>query len=139
MLVCSEEFAAKNNLNPIARIVAGAVTGCPPDIMGIGPIEATKKVLSRANWEVHDVDIFELNEAFSSQSLAVMKDLGINPQSVNLHGGALAIGHPLGASGARITGKAASLLEFTNSKRAVATMCIGGGMGIAIALENYNL
>jgi acetyl-CoA acyltransferase len=139
MLVCSEEFAAKNNLDPIARIVAGAVTGCPPEIMGIGPIEATKKVLSRANWEIHDVDIFELNEAFSSQSLAVMKDLGINPQYVNLHGGALAIGHPLGASGARITGKAASLLEFTNSKRAVATMCIGGGMGIAIALENCNL
>ena len=103
--------------------------------MGIGPIEATKKVLERSNWDIKDVDLFELNEAFSSQSLAVMKDLEISPELVNLHGGALAIGHPLGASGARITGKAASLLQSTNSNRSIATMCIGGGMGIAIALE----
>ena len=135
MIVCSEEFAENNNLRPIARIVAGAVTGCAPDIMGIGPIEATKKVLERAKWDIDDVDLFELNEAFSSQSLAVMKDLGISSEKVNLHGGALAIGHPLGASGARITGKAASLLKSTNSNRSIATMCIGGGMGIAIALE----
>ncbi|MDG1554263.1 MAG: acetyl-CoA C-acyltransferase, partial [Candidatus Thalassarchaeaceae archaeon] len=106
-----------------------------PDVMGIGPIEATRKVLERANWDIEDVDLFELNEAFSSQSLAVIEDLGIDSKKVNLHGGALAIGHPLGASGARITGKAASLLKSTDSKRAVATMCIGGGMGIAIALE----
>ena len=97
MIVCSEEFAENNNLRPIARIVAGAVTGCAPDIMGIGPIEATKKVLERAKWDIGDVDLFELNEAFSSQSLAVMKDLGISSEKVNLHGGALAIGHPLGA------------------------------------------
>ena len=103
--------------------------------MGIGPIESTKEVLRRSNWGVEDVDLFELNEAFSSQSLAVINDLGINPEIVNLHGGALAIGHPLGASGARITGKAASLLHDTKSKRAVASMCIGGGMGISIALE----
>ena len=135
MIVCSEEFAENNNLRPIARIVAGAVTGCAPDIMGVGPIEATKKVLERAKWDIDDVDLFELNEAFSSQSLAVMKDLGISSEKVNLHGGALAIGHPLGASGARITGKAASLLTSTNSNRSIATMCIGGGMGIAIALE----
>ncbi len=135
MFVCSEDFAEKNNLKPIARIVAGAVTGCAPDVMGIGPIEAIKKVLKRANWDIDDVDLFELNEAFSSQSLAVIDDLQINPEIVNLHGGALAIGHPLGASGARITGKAASLLQSTNSKRAIATMCIGGGMGISIALE----
>ena len=135
MIVCSEEFAENNNLKPIARIVAGAVTGCAPDIMGIGPIEATKKVLERAKWDIDDVDLFELNEAFSSQSLAVMNDLGISSEKVNLHGGALAIGHPLGASGARITGKAASLLTSTNSNRSIATMCIGGGMGIAIALE----
>ncbi len=135
MIVCSEEFAASNNLVPIARIVAGSVTGCSPDVMGIGPIEATRKVLERANWGIEDVDLFELNEAFSSQSLAVIEDLGIDPKKVNLHGGALAIGHPLGASGARITGKAASLLKSTDSNRAIATMCIGGGMGIAIALE----
>ena len=138
MIVCSEEFAKKNKLKPMARIVAGAVTGCSPEIMGIGPIEATKKVLNKANWEVEDVDLFELNEAFSSQSLAVIEDLKIKPEIVNLHGGALAIGHPLGASGARITGKAASLLQSTESERAVATMCIGGGMGISIALEKFD-
>ena len=137
MIVCSEEFAKKNKLKPMARIVAGAVTGCSPEIMGIGPIEATKKVLNKANWEVDDVDLFELNEAFSSQSLAVIEELKIKPEIVNLHGGALAIGHPLGASGARITGKAASLLQSTGSERAVATMCIGGGMGISIALEKF--
>ena len=139
MIVCSEDFAEKHSLNPLARIVAGAVTGCEPHIMGIGPIESTKEVLRRSNWSVQDVDLFELNEAFSSQSLAVINDLGINPEIVNLHGGALAIGHPLGASGARITGKAASLLHETKSKRAVASMCIGGGMGISIALEKFNL
>ena len=139
MIICSEDFASRNGLNPIARIVAGAVTGCEPSIMGIGPIEATKEVLKRANWDINDVDLFELNEAFSSQSLAVINELKINPKIVNLHGGALAIGHPLGASGARITGKAASLLQTTGSKRAVATMCIGGGMGISIALERFEL
>lgn len=137
MIVCSEDFAEKHSLNPLARIVAGAVTGCEPHIMGIGPIESTKEVLRRSDWGVEDVDLFELNEAFSSQSLAVINDLGINPEIVNLHGGALAIGHPLGASGARITGKAASLLHDTKSKRAVASMCIGGGMGISIALEKF--
>ena len=138
MIVCSEEFAEKNKLKPMARIVAGAVTGCSPEIMGIGPIEATKKVLNKANWGIDDVDLFELNEAFSSQSLAVIEELKIKPEIVNLHGGALAIGHPLGASGARITGKAASLLQSTGSERAVATMCIGGGMGISIALEKFD-
>ena len=138
MIVCSEEFAKKNKLKPMARIVAGAVTGCSPEIMGIGPIEATKKVLNKANWKVDDVDLFELNEAFSSQSLAVIEELKIKPEIVNLHGGALAIGHPLGASGARITGKAASLLQSTGSERAVATMCIGGGIGISIALEKFD-
>ena len=138
MIVCSEEFAEKNKLKPMARIIAGAVTGCSPEIMGIGPIEATKKVLNKANWEVDDVDLFELNEAFSSQSLAVIEELKIKPEIVNLHGGALAIGHPLGASGARITGKAASLLQSTGTERAVATMCIGGGMGISIALEKFD-
>ena len=138
MIVCSEEFAEKNKLKPMARIVAGAVTGCSPEIMGIGPIEATKKVLNKANWEVDDVDLFEVNEAFSSQSLAVIEELKIKPEMVNLHGGALAIGHPLGASGARITGKAASLLQSTGLERAVATMCIGGGMGISIALEKFD-
>ena len=136
VIVCSEDFALSRGLQPMARIVSGAVTGCPPDIMGIGPVEATKQVLERAAWELGSVDIFELNEAFSSQSMAVIDELRLDSAKVNLDGGAIAIGHPLGASGARITGKAASLLSRTNTDRAIATMCIGGGMGIAIALES---
>ena len=136
VIVCSEDFAASRGLRPMARIVSGAVTGCPPDLMGIGPVEATRQVLERASWELSSVDLFELNEAFSSQSMAVIDELELEPAKVNIDGGAIAIGHPLGASGARITGKAASLLSRTSSNRAIATMCIGGGMGIAIALES---
>lgn len=135
MIVCSEKFAIRNNLTPIARIISGAVTGCDPEIMGIGPVEASKLALKRAKWSIEDIDIFELNEAFSSQSIAVINELGINIDKVNIDGGALAIGHPLGASGIRIIGKAASILNRTNGKRAMASMCIGGGMGIAITLE----
>ena len=135
MIVCSEEFAAKKGLDAMATICGGAVSGCAPGVMGIGPVEATRKVLDRVGWELDSVDLFELNEAFSSQSLAVISELGLDSDRVNIDGGAIAIGHPLGASGARITGKAASLLVRTGSNRAVATMCIGGGMGIAIALE----
>jgi len=136
LLVCSEDFASANGLEPLDRIVSGAVVGCPPELMGIGPIEATRTVLSRANWDIDSVDIFEINEAFSSQSIAVIRELELDESKINIDGGAIAIGHPLGASGARITGKAASLIQRTNSDRAVATMCIGGGMGIAIALES---
>ena len=135
MIVCSEEFAADKGLDVMATICGGAVSGCPPGVMGIGPVEATRKVLDRVGWELDSVDLFELNEAFSSQSLAVISELGLDSDKVNIDGGAIAIGHPLGASGARITGKAASLLVRTGSNKAVATMCIGGGMGIAIALE----
>jgi len=135
MIICSEEFASDRGLNPMARIVSGAVSGCPPGIMGIGPVEATRKVLERTGWDSESIDLYEINEAFSSQSLAVISELGLDTSKINIDGGAIALGHPLGASGARITGKAASLLRRTNSKRAIATMCIGGGMGIAIALE----
>ena len=135
MIVCSEEFASERGLNPMARIVSGAVSGCSPGIMGIGPVEATRKVLERTGWDSESIDLYELNEAFSSQSLAVISELGLEASKINIDGGAIALGHPLGASGVRITGKAASLLRRTNSKRAIATMCIGGGMGIAIALE----
>jgi acetyl-CoA acyltransferase len=136
-IICSEKFAISNNLTPIATVVSTAVTGCSPDLMGLGPIMATNLCLERANWEINDVDIFELNEAFSSQSIACMEELKISPDKVNLDGGAISLGHPLGASGARITCKAASLLVRTGKKRAIATMCIGGGMGIATALEAY--
>jgi len=99
-------------------------------------VEATRKVLERTGWGVETVELFELNEAFSSQSMAVISELGLDRKKINIDGGALAIGHPLGASGARIVGKAATLLQRTQSNRAIATMCIGGGMGIAIALES---
>jgi len=136
MLVCSSDFAEKNGLEPLARIVTSAVTGCPPNMMGIGPISSTQKALERSGWHIDDIDVFEINEAFSSQSIAVINELSIDYQKVNIDGGAISIGHPLGASGARIVGKAASILNRTNSERAIATMCIGGGMGITIVLES---
>ncbi len=136
-LICSEEFASANGLTPIATIASAAVTGCPPDLMGLGPIESTKLCLERAGWSIDEVDVFELNEAFSAQGLACIDELGIDESKVNLDGGAISIGHPLGASGARITCKAASLLQRTGGKKAIATMCIGGGMGIATAIERY--
>ena len=106
--------------------------------MGLGPIGASQKALKRANLNIDDIDIIELNEAFASQSLACIKDLGINPSKVNLDGGALALGHPLGATGARITGKAAELLRRENKKYALSSQCIGLGMGIATIIENVN-
>jgi len=135
MMVCSQEFAEKNGMSPLARIVSSAVTGCPPELMGIGPISSTKLVLERSGWDIDEVDVFEINEAFSSQSLAVINDLSIDYAKVNIDGGAISIGHPLGASGARIVGKAASILNRTGSSKAIATMCIGGGMGISVSLE----
>lgn len=135
VLVTSEEYAKKNNLPILARIKSFAISGCAPEIMGIGPVESTKKALARAGLSVKDIDIFELNEAFAAQSLACIKDLGIDESKINLDGGAIALGHPLGATGARITGKAASLLKREGKKYAVATQCIGGGQGIATVLE----
>ena len=136
-IICSEEFALSHGLQPIATIVSAAVTGCPPDYMGLGPIASTRLCLERAGWSIEDIDVFELNEAFSSQGLACIDELGIDASKVNYDGGAISIGHPLGASGARITCKAASLLQRTGGQKAIASMCIGGGMGIATALERY--
>ncbi len=135
VLVTSAEYAAKNGLTVLARVKSMAISGCAPEIMGIGPVEATKKALSRAGLTIGDIDIIELNEAFSSQSLACIADLAIPEEKVNLDGGAIAIGHPLGATGARITGKAASLLKREGKRYALATQCIGGGQGIATILE----
>jgi acetyl-CoA acyltransferase len=135
VLVCSEEYAKKQGLPMLARIKSFAVAGCPPEIMGIGPVTASKKALERAGLAVKDIDIIELNEAFASQSLACIQELGLDPAKINLDGGAIALGHPLGASGARITGKAASLLKREGKKYALATQCIGGGQGIATILE----
>jgi acetyl-CoA acyltransferase len=135
VLVTSEEFADKHGLKKLARIKSMAVAGCKPEIMGIGPVPATKKALERAGLTLADINIVELNEAFSAQSLSVIKEGGFDLSKINLDGGAIAIGHPLGASGARITGKAASLLAREGGKYALATMCIGGGQGIATVLE----
>jgi len=137
-LICEEQFAKDNNLDILGRIVSTAVQGCAPEVMGLGPIGASKKALKRANLTIEDIDIVELNEAFASQSLACIKELGINEKKVNLDGGALALGHPLGATGARITGKAAELLRRENKKYALATQCIGLGMGIATVIESVN-
>lgn len=135
VLVCSEAYADKHGLPKLARIKSVSVAGCAAEIMGIGPVPAVKKALSRAGLEIKDIDIWELNEAFAAQSLSVLKELGVDEAKVNLDGGAIALGHPLGTSGARITGKAASLLKREGKKYAVATMCIGGGQGVATVLE----
>ena len=137
-LICEENYAKENNLNILGRIVSTAVQGCDPDYMGLGPIGASKKALERAKLTADKIDIVELNEAFASQSLACIKDLGIDKDKVNLDGGALALGHPLGATGARITGKAAELLKRENKKYALSTQCIGLGMGIATVIESVN-
>ena len=135
VLVCSEDYAKKNGLKPLARILAISVAGCAPEIMGIGPVPAVKKALSRAGLKLDQIDIIELNEAFAAQALSVVQDLGIDLAKTNIDGGAIAIGHPLGASGGRITGKAASLLQREKKKYALASMCIGGGQGVATVLE----
>jgi acetyl-CoA acyltransferase len=135
VLVMSEDYAKSHGYTPLARIKAMAVAGCAPEIMGIGPVPATHKVLKRAGLTLADIDIIELNEAFAAQSLSVIHDLGIDLARMNIDGGALALGHPLGASGARIAGKAATLLKREGKQFALATMCIGGGQGIATILE----
>ena len=137
-LICEENYARKNNLNILARIISTAVNGCPPELMGLGPIGATKKALSRANLLIDDIDIIELNEAFASQSIACIKELNIKPEKVNIDGGAIALGHPLGATGVRIVAKAASLLNREKKKYALSTQCIGLGQGIATILETVN-
>ena len=136
-LICEEEYAKKNNMDILAKVISTAINGCPPELMGLGPIEASKKALKRANLTIKDIDIVELNEAFASQSLACMDELNIDPSKVNIDGGAIALGHPLGATGARITAKAAQILKRENKKYALVTQCIGLGQGIATILEKY--
>lgn len=135
VIVASEDYARAHGLPILARIKAMAISGCAPEIMGIGPVESSRKALERAGISVSDLDVIELNEAFASQALACIADLGLDQAKINLDGGAIALGHPLGATGARIVGKAASLLQRTGGKYALATQCIGGGQGIATVLE----
>jgi acetyl-CoA acyltransferase len=137
LILASEAAAKRHGLTPVARVLGGATAGVPPRIMGFGPAPASKKLMERLGLSQPDFDVIELNEAFASQGLATMRDLGIadDDPRVNPNGGAIALGHPLGMSGARITGSAALELAATGGKRALATMCIGVGQGIAIAIE----
>jgi len=135
VLVTTEAFAKAQGLTPLARLRAVAVAGCAPEIMGIGPVAASRKALERAGVAIEDLDVIELNEAFAAQALACLDELGLDPGRTNIDGGAIALGHPLGATGARITGKAAQILRREGKALALATQCIGGGQGIATVLE----
>ena len=134
VLVCSEDYAKKHNLTPMVKICSTAVAGCEPETMGLGPIFASQKALSRAGI-AKVLDVVEINEAFATQSIASVRDLNLDPTRINIDGGAIAIGHPLGATGARITGKAAEILVREGGQFALSTQCIGGGQGIATVME----
>ncbi len=135
VLVTSEEFAKRHGLKILARIKSVGISGCEPETMGLGPIGSSKKALERAGISAGDLDVVEINEAFASQAIACIRDLGLKDETINKDGGAIAIGHPLGATGARIVGKAAALLARDGGQYALATQCIGGGQGIATVLE----
>ncbi|HEX7857019.1 MAG TPA: thiolase family protein [Sphingobium sp.] len=134
-LVCSDDFVKRYDLTPLARIAGYAISGCAPEIMGIGPVEASRKALKRAGLTAGQIDVIEMNEAFAAQVLACCRDLDIDPARLNRDGGAIALGHPLGATGARLVGKASLLLKRDGGRHALATQCIGGGQGIAMVLE----
>jgi acetyl-CoA C-acetyltransferase len=135
VVLMKHEEAKKRNLNPLAKIVSWATCGVDPALMGSGPIPASKKALEKAGWKVKDLDLIESNEAFASQSLAVIKDLGIPQDKVNVNGGAIALGHPIGASGARILVTLIHEMGKRNVQKGLATLCIVGGMGIAMCVE----
>ncbi|WP_288192973.1 acetyl-CoA C-acetyltransferase [uncultured Phyllobacterium sp.] len=135
VVLMSEDEAKRRNVKPLARIVSWATAGVDPAIMGTGPIPASRKALERAGWKVEDLDLVEANEAFAAQALSVNKDLGLNPDIVNVNGGAIAIGHPIGASGARVLNTLLYELKRRNGTKGLATLCIGGGMGIALCVE----
>tara|TARA_Y100000590_G_scaffold217575_1_gene246344 strand:- start:17 stop:625 length:609 start_codon:yes stop_codon:yes gene_type:complete len=135
VLLMEEKEAEKRNIEPLARIISWATCGVDPSLMGSGPIPASKKALAKAGWTVKDLDLIESNEAFAAQSLAVIKDLGLPEEKVNVNGGAIALGHPIGASGTRILVTLLHAMIKRGSKKGLATLCIGGGMGIAMCLE----
>jgi acetyl-CoA C-acetyltransferase len=135
VVVMTAAEAAKRGLTPLARIAAFATAGVDPAVMGTGPIPASRKALARAGWKVADLDLIEANEAFAAQALAVNKDLGLDPEKVNVNGGAIALGHPIGASGARILTTLLYEMQRRNAKKGLATLCIGGGMGVAMCVE----
>ena len=135
LVLMSADEAARRGLKPLARIVSWASAGVAPDIMGTGPIPASRKALEKAGWSVGDLDLVESNEAFAAQSICVVRDLGLDPAKVNVNGGAIAIGHPIGASGARILTTLVHELKRSGGKKGLATLCVGGGMGVAMCIE----
>ncbi len=135
VILMNEDEAKKRRLQPLARIISWATCGVEPSLMGSGPIPSSKKALKKAGWKINELDLIESNEAFASQSLAVIKDLGIPKDKVNVNGGAIALGHPIGASGARILVTLLHEMIRRNSKKGLATLCIGGGMGIAMCIQ----
>ncbi|MEQ8450726.1 MAG: acetyl-CoA C-acetyltransferase [Nitratireductor sp.] len=137
-LLMSEDEAARRGVKPLARIVSWATAGVDPKVMGTGPIPASRKALERAGWKAADLDLVEANEAFAAQACAVNKDMGWNPEIVNVNGGAIAIGHPIGASGARIFNTLVHEMQRRGAKKGLATLCIGGGMGVAMCVEAMN-
>jgi len=138
VMVVSEKFMKEHNLKPIARMISHAAAGVPPRVMGIGPVAAIPKALEKAGMKLQDIDLFELNEAFASQSLAVVRELGINPDLVNVNGGAIALGHPLGCTGAKLSVQLFSELRRRNKKYGIVTMCVGTGQGAAGVFELLN-
>ena len=134
-MLMSREDSEKKSLEPLAKIVSWATCGVDPALMGSGPIPASKKALEKAGWKISDLDLIESNEAFAAQSLAVIKDLKIPNEKINVNGGAIALGHPIGASGARIMVTLIHEMVRRNSRKGLATLCIGGGMGIAMCIE----
>lgn len=135
VLLMSADEAEKRGIEPMARIASYATAGVDPSIMGVGPISASRKALEKAGWKAEDLDLVEANEAFAAQACAVNKDMGWNPEVVNVNGGAIAIGHPIGASGARILNTLLFEMQRRDAKKGLATLCIGGGMGVAMCLE----
>lgn len=138
IIIANEQYANSNDLKPMARILSYASVGVDPKVMGLGPINAVKKAVEKANLTMDEIDLFELNEAFASQSLAVLKSLGIDEEKVNVNGGAIAIGHPIGASGARILVTLLYEMQKRKVKYGIAALCIGGGMGTTVVVENMN-
>jgi acetyl-CoA C-acetyltransferase len=135
LVLMSAEEAARRGLKPMARIVSFATVGVDPAIMGTGPIPASRKALEKAGWNIADLDLIEANEAFAAQSLCVVRELGLDPEKVNVNGGAIAIGHPIGASGARVLTTLLHEMKRRDVQKGLATLCIGGGMGVAMCVE----
>ena len=135
LFLASGAAVAKHGWIALARITGSTICGCDPAMMGLGPVEAVKRLLREIGWTVAEVDTFELNEAFAAQALGCIRQLGLDPEKVNPRGGAIALGHPIGCSGARVLTSLLHGLQARNLRRGIATLCIGGGMGIALAVE----